>query len=461
MKNSKSKILIVEDEDIKRAVLEEELREAGYAVAAAANPLEAAPLLEKGPYDLVLTDLRMPGVNGLDFLRDVKRRWPGQEVIVMTAFASVETAVEAMKLGAFDYLQKPFSTEELLLKMDRILQLRQLADENEALRQALTPQAGDTRIVGQSGPVRSVLARIHAVADTDTSILITGESGTGKELAARVIHETSHRARGPFVAVSCAALPKDLTESELFGHEAGAFTGANRRRMGRFELADQGTLFLDDVDDIPLDVQVKLLRVLQERAFERVGGEELVRVSVRVVAATKKSLEEAVAAGQFREDLFYRLNVVPLRMPPLRERGEDIPLLADHFLKKHSVKLNRGHLSITPEALAMLRACKWPGNVRQLEHVLERAVALTNRSELGAGDFPDLSAPAPDAEVVSVDLTGKRDVDLDGVVDAVTTRLVRWALNETSGNLARAAEMLHVPRTTLQYRVSKLQGQAL
>ena len=320
MNKAKTKILIVDDEPLKRSILEDELSEAGYVVATAANPLEAEPLLAKDSFDVILTDLRMPGQDGLAFLGELKQRWPRQAVIVMTAYGTVETAVEAMKLGAFDFLQKPFSTEELLLKLDMLFRYEQLASENEELRRQLAPQLEQTRLVGNSEATRTVLARIHAVAGSDTTVLIDGESGTGKELAARMIHSTSWRASGPFVAVSCAALPEGLVEAELFGHETGAFTGATRQRIGRIELAHGGTLFLDDVEDIPLEVQVKLLRVLQERSLERVGGEQVIRVNIRVIAATKRSLPAMVAAGQFRADLFYRLNVIPLHLPPLRER---------------------------------------------------------------------------------------------------------------------------------------------
>jgi DNA-binding NtrC family response regulator len=330
----RAKILIVEDEALKRSILQDELTTAGYSVVTATSPLEAEPALAEACFDVVLTDLRMPGQDGLSFLRELKTKRPDQPVIVMTAYGTVDTAVEAMKLGAFDYLQKPFSTEALLLKLNKVLQYEKLAQENEGLRQQLSRQRQETRIIGRSEAIRKVLSRIHAVAGTDTTVLIQGESGTGKELAARMIHETSVRTSGPFIGVSCAALPTELVEAELFGHEAGAFTGATKRRIGRIELAHGGTLLLDDVDDIPLGVQVKLVRVLQERTLERVGSEQPVRVNIRIIAATKSDLSVLVAAGRFREDLFYRLSVVPLKMPPLRERMEDVPLLVAHFADK-------------------------------------------------------------------------------------------------------------------------------
>ena len=451
-----ARILVVDDEPIKRSVMEDELRAAGYEVATAASPLEAEPILATTAFDVVVTDLRMPGQDGLSFLRELKTQRPEQAAIVMTAYGTVETAVAAMKLGAFDYLQKPFSTEELLLKLDKLLRYERLASENEALRRQLSPQAEPTCIVGQSDAVRQVLARIHAVARVDTTVLIDGESGTGKELAARTIHETSSRPSGPFVAISCAALPRDLVETELFGHEVGAFTGATKQRIGRVELAHGGTLFLDDVDDVPQDVQVKLLRVLQERTFERVGGGAPIRVNIRVIAATKKLLPALVAAGRFREDLFYRLNVVPLHMPALRERPEDVPLLVAHFLGKAALKLNRGRLTISPDAVAKLEAHNWPGNVRELEHLVERMVALSTKDHLGAADVPELASSADPTNIATLTLDRADTVDMIGVLADVEARMVRWALERSNGNLARAADMLGMPRSTLQYRVSKL-----
>ena len=398
----------------------------------------------------------MPGQDGLSFLRELKKQRPAQAVIVMTAYGTVQTAVEAMKLGAFDYLQKPFSTEELLLKLDKLLRYEALTTENEALRRELSPQSDDICIVGQSEAIRRVLERIRAVAGVDTTVLIEGESGTGKELAARLIHQTSVRASAPFVAISCAALPRELVEAELFGHEAGAFTGATKRRIGRIEVAHGGVLFLDDVDDIPLGVQVKLLRVLQQRTLQRVGGEHPIRVNIRVLASTKKSLPVMVAAGRFREDLFYRLNVVPLRMPPLRERLEDVPLLVEHFLENIALKLNRGRLRISREAVSKLQAYSWPGNVRELEHLLERMVALTRKDELTEEDLPELEAVGEPDSLVSVALDHVRSVDLPAVLEEVEARMVRWALGKTKGNLAKAAERLGIPRSTLQYKANKL-----
>ncbi len=456
MPQAKAKILIVDDEPIKRCVLEDELREAGYEVTAAANPLEAAPHIAESAFDVVLTDLRMPGQDGISFLREIKERRPEQAAIVMTAYGTVDSAVEAMKLGAFDYIQRPFLTEELLLKLDRLLRFQGLSRENEALREALYCRSTETQIVGRSEAIRYVLSKIHAVAGADSDVLITGESGTGKELVARVIHETSHRAGGPFVAVSCAALPRELVEAELFGHEAGAFTGATKQRTGRLELADGGTLLLDDVDDIPMEVQPKLLRALQERSFERVGGESTLRVNIRVIATTKRSLAARVAAGHFREDLFYRLNVVPIELPPLRQRTEDIPLLVMHFLRRVCSRLNREAPRLSPAAMAKMQRHTWPGNVRELEHLVERLVATTRKEELDEADIPNLATAPEGSGVVSLSLDRVEHVNLPEVLSQVETQVIRWAVDRTGGNLARAAEALGIPRSTLQYKVSKL-----
>lgn len=455
MAKTRASILIVDDEPTKRSILEDELQEADYSVTVAGNPLEAEPILSDNSFDIVLTDLRMPGQDGLSFLRDLKNDHPEQAVIVMTAYGTVETAVAAMKFGAFDFIQKPFSTEELLLKLDKLLRYEHLLSENEALRRELAPRSEETQVIGNSAAIRKVLARIHAVADTDTTVLVEGESGTGKELAARVLHETSHRAAGPFIAVSCAALPKELIESELFGHEAGAFTGAGKRRLGRFELAHGGTIFLDDVDDIPLQSQVKLLRVLQHRTIERIGGGEIIRVNVRVIAATKGPLSAMVADGKFREDLYYRLNVVPLQIPSLRERLEDIPFLVEHFLQQLAVKLNRGSLSISPEAVAKLHHYSWPGNVRELEHVLERMAVLNSTDSLDVNDIPELVETHHGDSIVTLSLEDRKSIDMPDTVAKVEARLIQWALDRSEGNLARAADILGIPRSTLQYKLSK------
>ncbi len=452
----KAKILIVDDERIKRSVLEDELKAAGFDVDTAANPILAEPLLARTVFDVIVTDLRMPGRDGLSFLRQLKEQRSDQQVIVMTAYGTVETAVQAMKLGAFDYLQKPFSTEELLLKIAKLLNYRRLSSENQALRRQLGMIAGTDRLVGESEGMKKVLARIQAVAGTDSTVLIEGESGTGKELVARLIHATSHRAQGPFIAVSCAALPHDLIESELFGHEAGAFSGAVRQRLGRFELAHGGTIFLDDADDIPMELQVKLLRTLQEHTFDRVGAEQSIRTDARVIAATKQPMTLMVAAGTFRQDLYYRLSVVPINIPPLRQRPEDIPPLIDFFLERLALKLNCAKPTVTPEAMRVLQQYSWPGNVRQLEHVLEGAIALNQGRDLDAAHLPPLPQQTSNSGPVSVSLDGLSQIDLAAIVNDVEAQLIDWALETSRGNLAQAAELLGIARSTLQYKIGKI-----
>jgi DNA-binding NtrC family response regulator len=456
--NHRIKLLVVDDEPIKRSVLSDGLTQAGHDVTTAANALEATETLTGNDFDVIVTDLRMPGKDGLTFVREIREKKPDQAVIVMTAFGTVETAVEAMKLGAFDFLQKPFTTEELLLKLDKLIQFERLAKENKALRQRLDSPRIQRRIVGRSDAMRDIMARIHAVADTEATVLIEGESGVGKELIAREIHMTSPRCKGPFIAVSCAALPRDLMESELFGYEPGAFTGATKLRLGRFELAQGGTLFLDDIDDIPLEVQVKLVRVLQERTIERIGGQTLIPVDARILASTKKPLATLVAVEQFRQDLYYRLNVVPLQIPPLRDRADDIPLLASYFLEKFSLKMNRSDLTLTPKAMQTLQGCYWTGNVRELEHTLERIVTLTNNEVI---DLDDIAALLPSDQqssksIVHLALHGLEQVNMSALVSKVEKRLVNWALTHANGNLAKAAYMLGVPRSTLQYKAQKL-----
>ena len=398
----------------------------------------------------------MPGQDGLSFLRELKRDRPEQAVIVMTAYGTIAAAVEAMQLGAFDFLQKPFSTAELLLKLERLLEFEDLATENESLRQQLASLSLGKRIVGNSEAVEALLERIRAVSRLDTTVLIQGESGTGKELVAHQIHESSHRAGGPFVPVSCAALPRELIESELFGHEPGSFTGATKRRQGRFEAAHGGTLFLDDVDDVPVEIQIKLLRVLQERTLERVGGSQPVRVNARIIAATKRDLGRMVADGEFRQDLYYRLNVVPVLIPPLRERPSDIPPLVEHFLEQFAMEMNRRPLSITAQALQKFREYSWPGNVRELEHALESMVAISDKTCFDTADIPAFAPIARPQELVSLCLEGLQTIDLAAVTSDVEDRLIRWGLAHSGGNLVKAADMLGMPRTTLQYKVRKM-----
>ncbi|HDI00705.1 MAG TPA: sigma-54-dependent Fis family transcriptional regulator, partial [Firmicutes bacterium] len=359
------RVLLVEDDRVARVPLRDDIAEAGYDVDEAGSAEEALELLGKKGYDVVVTDLRMPGMDGIELLERIKAESPDTEVIVITAYGTVRTAVRAMKLGAYEYLTKPFDNEELLLLLERIRRMREVMEENVRLRRRLEERYRLEDMVGKGHKMQEVFRLIRTVASSDSTVLLQGETGTGKELAAHAIHELSPRRDGPFVKVSCAALSRELLESELFGHVKGAFTSAVKDKPGKFELADGGTIFLDEVDDIPLELQVKLLRVLQEREFERVGGTRTIRVDVRVIAATKVDLLERVRRGLFREDLYYRLNVVPIRLPPLRERKEDVPLLMEHFLRKLGAE---GRIEMTPEAMKLLMDYDWPGNVRELEN---------------------------------------------------------------------------------------------
>jgi len=451
----KTKLLVVDDEPMKREVMTDQLMEAGYVVHPFDNAIDAEKAFMNGTYDVVLSDIRMPGVDGLTFLKNIKERKPDQAVIIMTAFATVETAIEAMKLGAHDYLQRPFSTEELMLKLDRLMNYKDVVEENLKLRRRLGHDRAETKLVGNSAPMREILSQIRVLAAVDSNVLIHGNSGTGKECVARLIHESSPRSGGRFVAVSCASLPGELIEAELFGYEEGAFTGASKDRVGRFELANGGTIFLDDVDDIPLDLQVKLLRVIQEHTLERIGGEVTLSVNFRLIAATKKDLASLVKAGAFREDLYFRLNIVPVCLPLLRHRKEDIPLLCEHFMDDYAVRLNRPGAKMDPEVMNKMMQYAWPGNVRELENHIERMLVLSQDGNITTDLLPQ-EFLVPDTELVTVRTDNVDSVDLPKTIAAVEDHLVRWALAKSNGNLAKAASLLNIPRSSLQYKTSKL-----
>ncbi|MHC4110531.1 MAG: sigma-54-dependent transcriptional regulator [Planctomycetota bacterium] len=451
----KVKLMIVDDEPIKRVVMEEQLKDEGFIVDAYDNPLDADKALSSNSYDVILTDIRMPGLDGISFLKKIKNKNPAQAVIVMTAFGTVDTAIEAMKQGAYDYLQKPFSTEELILKLDHLMNYKNIVEENLALRKQLGHDKAETKLIGRSAAIRDILNKIHTLASVDSNVLIHGDTGTGKECVARLIHESSVRSNGPFVAVSCASLPGELIEAELLGHEPGAFTGANKQRIGRFELANRGTLFLDDVDDIPLDLQVKLLRVIQERKFERIGGEATISVNFRLIAASKKNLDSLVAEGKFREDLYFRLNIIPLYLPPLQHRRDDIPLLCEYFLNKLADRLNRPNSQIDEDVMAKLIDYNWPGNVRELENIIERMLVLSKDGHIKIDLFPpeffESSTPPVTVRTDYLD-----QVDLQKTITNIEEQLLRWALSKADGNLAKAAVLLNIPRSSLQYKISKL-----
>lgn len=450
-------ILIVDDEPIKQIVMKEQLEAKGFSVDTYDNAIDAEKAMSCNSYDVVLTDIRMPGLDGISFLRNIKEKNPNQAVIIMTAYGTVETAIEAMKQGAYDYLQKPFSTEELILKLDRLMNFKNIVEENQTLREQLAHNRVETKLIGRSAAMREILSKIHTLAMVESNVLIQGDSGTGKECVARLIHESSVRSKMSFIAVSCASLPPDLIEAELFGHEKGAFTGAGRQHIGRFELAHGGTIFLDDVDDIPLELQVKLLRVIQERKLERVGGETTINVNFRLIAATKKNLFSLVKEGKFREDLYYRLSIVPVYLPPLRERMEDVPVLCEYFVNKFAIRLNRPNPQIDQGVLTKLMAYSWPGNVRELENVVERMLVLSDDGHITKDILPEeFFEPCPSAVTVK---TGHLEtIDLNITLSSIEDQLVRWALAKSNNNLAKAASLLNIPRSSLQYKILRLDG---
>jgi two-component system NtrC family response regulator len=441
------KILIIDDDASLRRVLEYNLQEAGYEVLAAVDGESGLLLFDEHRPPLVITDLKMPGMGGFQVLAAVKERSPATLVIVITAFGAVETAVEAMKLGAYDYITKPFNRDELRLVVQKALEMQGLSEENRRLREELAEREEFRNIIGISRGMEKVFATVRKVADTEATVLITGESGTGKELVARAVHSLSVRRNGPFVAINCAAIPRDLLESELFGHVKGAFTGAVRDKAGKFQLADGGTLFLDEVGELPIELQPKLLRALQEKTVEPVGGMSSQKLDARVVAATNADLEEGIASGTFRDDLYYRLAVIPLRLPPLRERREDIPLLLRHFIARHG----GGKVTIAPEALALLQEYPWPGNVRELENTVERLLILRTGDTIGIADLPDKIAgrkPAVKERVVNLPSDGYSLEELEREV-------VLEALERNGWNQTKAARFLRIPRHTLIYRMEK------
>ena len=459
-------VLIIDDHDAIREGLELLMRRRGHKTLSAGGRDEGLRILEEAGADLVITDLKMARADdGIRVLKEVKRSAPNTDVLVITAHGTVERAVEAMKMGACDFISKPFSSEEFGIKVDRILRERderlRLQQENLALRVEntyLRSEAGDDstpygEMVGNSETINRVKRFVERVARSDSTVMVYGESGTGKELVARAIHARSARHKGPFVRVNCGALPEGLLDSELFGHERGAFTGAAKRRRGRFELADGGTLFLDEISTISPATQVRLLRVLQERELERVGGEDTIAVDVRIVAATNTPAEDLLAGDGFREDLYYRLHVVPVTVPPLRDRKDDIELLAGHFIGKLKERTRSGVTDISQAALSRLKEYEWPGNVRELENVIERALVLADGERLEEGDLP-LLANGGGAGVSVVSL-GEEGVDLGRAVEGMEERLIRQALARTGGAKAEAARLLSIPKSRLYYKIEK------
>ena len=449
-------ILLVEDKDSLRAMLRHALEAQGHTVVEARDQREAEAALQGGRPGVVLSDLRLPEGDGFGVLRAAKELDPEMPVIVMTAFGSIQDAVAAMKEGALDFLAKPVDPDYLLLMVERALSQRRLTTENLILKEELARRRGAPQIVGDDPKLKQVSVALHRAAATDTTVLLEGESGTGKELFARTLHALSPRADGPFVAINCAAIPETLLETELFGHEKGAFTGASARKPGKFELAHRGTLFLDEIGDLPLPLQAKILRALEEKRFERVGGTVPLQVDVRVVAATNRNLKAAVAARQYREDLYFRLSVFPITIPPLRERLDDITTLARYFIDRFCHDLNKKALILSPAAEQELCAYGWPGNVRELQNCIERAAILTEGETIHPRhlnlSFRDAAPPAADDEDRSpwskIDLSGSLAEVTRRTLAEVERRKIELALKEGSGNRGRAAELLQVSYKT-------------
>jgi DNA-binding NtrC family response regulator len=452
MTDTKPFILVVEDEPKLRRLLELQLADEGFRARTAESAEAGLQLISKEPFDLVLSDFKLPGMNGVEFLQALKRVNANVPVVIMTAYGTVEAAVEAMKAGASDYVLKPFSLAELVLVIRKELAARQLRDENRALREALGKRYEYNNVVAQSGKMQAVLALVERVAATNATVLLGGESGVGKDLIARAIHEHSQRSAGPFVKINSTAIPENLLESELFGYEKGAFSGATTSKPGKFELADKGTLFLDEIGDVPPATQVKLLRVLQDREFERLGGTKTLKVDVRLVAATNRDLRAAIEEGAFREDLYYRLNVVAIDVPPLREHKEDIPALANFFLEKFARESNQPVRKLQPDALRKLIDYHWPGNVRELENIVTRAATLAPGDSLGAADvhFDSESSSrrsgASAAPILPAGMT----------IEKWEEEMIREALRQANGNKSQAARALGLSRNALRYRLSRM-----
>jgi DNA-binding NtrC family response regulator len=440
----KARILVVDDEAPMRECLKDWLMEEDYEVSLAASGKEAIAMTRKENWDVILLDLKMPGMDGLETLKRLKGKEVNTEaeILMMTAYATVDTAVQAMKEGAFDYLVKPFSPDEIEMQIKKIVTHRELVLENILLRQKLEERLEYGEIIGKSDVMQTIYDLISQVAPTDSTVLITGESGTGKELIARAIHGNSQRCYMPYIAVSCGALPDSLLESELFGYEKGAFTGAEHTKKGRFEMADKGTLFLDEIGDISLKTQVDLLRVLQEKEFRRLGGQEEIKVDVRILAATNRDMKKAISENRFREDLFYRLNVISIHIPPLRERKDDIPLLVKAFIRKYCIEMNKEQVKIAPSAMKLLMDYNWPGNVRELENVIERALVIGRGKEIITEDLP-FSRKELGTEA------------LPNSLKLMEIMHIKRILKETDWNISKTARVLEIDRQTLYNKIEK------
>lgn len=455
-----SSILVVDDEESMRNFLIIMLKKDGYEACDAENGKKALEILARRRFDLVITDLKMPGISGFNILNEVKKSSPETPVIMITAYGTTETAVEAMKKGAYDYITKPFKIDEVKLVIQKALEKKKLKEENIYLKDKLQEKYQFSNIIGKSDKMLKVFDMIKKVAYSNSTVLITGESGTGKELAAKAIHYNSPRKTMPFMSVSCGALPEQLLESELFGHVKGAFTSADSNKEGLLEVADGGSFFLDEIGESPLSIQVKLLRVLQERTFKRVGGVKEINVDVRIIAATNQNLVELVNQGKFREDMFYRLNVIPIELPPLREKKKDIPLLVNHFIKKFNKYTNKNIKGVSAEAFAVLERYRWPGNVRELENIIERAVVLETEDIIQLQCLPDeiVSSDIVDSGISAIKriqgIAGK-GIDLEKVLDDIERDIIIRALDKTNWVMKDAAELLHLNQRSMRYRIQK------
>jgi len=451
-----NQILLIDDEEESCQALSLLLNRSGYLVESCHSGEKALSLLKKHSYELIISDLFLPGVSGIDILKQVKEDSPQTCVILITGNASAETAVEAMKEGAFDYITKPFNFERLKLQVAKALEKSQLVIENLYLRQQLHGRYKFDNIIGTSQAMQLVFARMEKIVNTDSTVLVLGASGTGKELVAKAIHFNSTRKDKPFIAINCGAIPAELLESELFGHVKGAFTSAIADKPGKFEIANGGTIFLDEIGNMPLQLQMKLLRVLQEHEFERVGSSKKIRLDVRLISATNADLDEQVKSGKFREDLYYRLNVIPIALPALKDRRGDISLLAKHFMTKICKEMKRSPMVLDQQALRAMEAYDWPGNVREMENVIERTVALTDGATIGCADLPPDIGKASNKETDTTPQVTESGIDMPQIISSIEKDMILQAMNLGNGVKARAASLLGINRTTLVEKIKRL-----
>jgi len=454
MNMARKKILIVDDEESMRHMLTNML-EGEYDVKSVADGKQALEDMSKDTFDFILCDIKMPGMDGMTVLEEMKRRRILGSLIMMSAYGTTETALEAVKKGAYDYINKPFTSDELILTLKKAEERERLLRENILLKKELEREFVFDNIIGKNPKMLQIFETMKKIADVKSTVLITGESGTGKEIVAKALHFNSLRRDEPFIPVNCGAIPETLLESELFGYVKGAFTGATASRKGLFEEADGGTIFLDEIGELPLLVQVKLLRVLQEGEVRRVGDTRAIRVDVRLIAASIKDLDKETKEGRFRDDLFYRLNVMTIHLPPLRERKDDIPILVDHFLRKYSQKLQKSIDRIEPEVMRLLMNYEWPGNVRELENIIERAIVLAERSTLNTEDIPEELALGPARTRISIPFLGETDLSIKKVERKVEEELIRRALMRTGGNKTQAAKLLEISHRALLYKIKE------